>query len=210
MRKIISILLLATFTVFAQKDWELAKEKDGIEVYLRNYKGSKFKELKAVGKINADINTIVAIFKDTENAKVWMADINESKSLEKMNDGSEYKYFLIGIPFPLKNRDMILHERMSQDKKDKTLKITFTSLPDLKPEANGVVRIVDIEGVWMFTPIAKNQLEITYQLYSDPEGVPAWIVNMLMVDGPLKTIKNLKEQVKKEKYTSQKFKFIHE
>lgn len=208
--KSIIVVLLTNFCMMAQADWEFIKAKDGVKVYLRNYKGGKLKEFKATAKINATLSQVNAVLKDHEKAQNWMVDLKECKLLKKMPDGSQYKYFLVLVPFPLKNRDMIYHEHTNQDKKTKSLSISFTSIPDYLQETEGIVRMSDTEGSWKFDPISKNELEITYQLYADPSGIPAWIVNMMMVDSPIKTIQNLREEVKKEEYKIQKFSYIHE
>lgn len=208
--KLLAVLFLFTLVLCAQNDWELIKEKDGVKVYLRNYKSGKLKEFKAVGKISATLNEVNAVLKDFEHAQNWMVDLKECKLLKKMPDGSQYKYFQVFVPFPLKNRDMIYHEHTVQDKKTKALSVTFTSTPDYVEEKEGIVRMVETEGSWKFEPISKNELNITYQLYADPSGVPAWIVNMMMVDSPIKTIQNMRNEVKKEIYKTQKFSYIHE
>lgn len=208
--KIAFFLVLFTTITYSQQEWKLAKEKDNIKVYLRNYKGGKLKEFKAITTMRASLNAVNAVIKDVPNAKNWINKIDESILLKQMPDGTLYKYFVIAVPFPLKNRDIIYHEHSVQDKSDKSLTFSSISIPDYQPEKDGLVRMVDSQGSWKFTPKGNGELDVVYQLYADPAGVPAWVVNMMMVDGPIITIENLKSQILKEPYKSKKYSYIHE
>jgi hypothetical protein len=67
------------------------------------------------------------------------------------------------------------------------------------------------KATWIFKPLSKNTVSVEYQLLVDPAGdVPAWFVNLTMVDGPLKTIQNMKKLVQQEKYQKAQFSFITE
>ena len=71
-------LISQSFNLLAQSDWQLAKEKDGIKVYMRSYKGGKLKELKAISKIKCSLHALNAVFKDVPNCKNWMAEIGRA------------------------------------------------------------------------------------------------------------------------------------
>jgi hypothetical protein len=44
--------------------------------------------------------------------------------------------------------------------------------------ADGVVRLVVVDGFWQFEEIAENRTRVTYYVYTDPGGVlPAFIIN---------------------------------
>ena len=209
-QKIAFFVVILITNLQAQSDWQLAKEKDGIKVYLRNYKGGKLKELRAICTIKSSLHAVNAVMKDVPNAKNWINKIDESILLKQMPDGTLYKYFVIAVPFPLKNRDVIYHEHSVQEKSDKSLIFSSTSIPDYQPEKDGLVRMIDTQGSWKFTPKGNGELDVVYQLYADPAGIPVWVVNMMMVDGPIATIGNLRNQVLKEPYKSKKYTYIHE
>jgi hypothetical protein len=50
---------------------------------------------------------------------------------------------------------------------------------------------------------------VEYQLLVNPGGnVPAWIVNMAVIDGPFETGVNMREWIKKEVYQKAKLSYI--
>jgi hypothetical protein len=54
---------------------------------------------------------------------------------------------------------------------------------------------------WTITPLKDGSLSLEYQLLVDPGGsVPAWLVNLAVVDGPFETMSALREKVKEKKY----------
>jgi len=205
-----TILCFVQQNIIAQADWKFAKEKDGIKVFIRSYKGGKLKELKATTKIKTSLAALNAVFKDVANCKNWMSDVGESALLKQMPDGSLYKYFIVNVPFPLKNRDAIYHEHSAQDPHDKSITFKAVSVPDFQPEKAGMVRMIESESLWKFTPKGNGEIEIIHQLYADPSGIPSWIVNMMMVDGPIGTISKLKKEVLKDQFKNKKYNYIQE
>jgi hypothetical protein len=52
---------------------------------------------------------------------------------------------------------------------------------------------------------------VTYQLLVDPAGyVPAWIINLAVVDGPYETALHLRDWVEKKKYKEAVVPYIKE
>lgn len=64
------------------------------------------------------------------------------------------------------------------------------------------------EGEWKFVKQPNGEIEANYKNYSDPVGIPAEAVNLLFADALIRTMANLKEHVKKSKYTETKNYFI--
>jgi len=66
-------------------------------------------------------------------------------------------------------------------------------------------------GFWLFDPIESDKVEITYQMHIDPGGsIPAWVLNMFIVDAPIDDLKAIRERVKMEKYENAKYDFLVE
>ena len=54
------------------------------------------------------------------------------------------------------------------------------------------------KGKWVFTPLENGKTQVYHQFGGDPGGsIPAWIVNMFLVDGPYKTMLGLQETIAK-------------
>jgi hypothetical protein len=203
-------LFASHFIAYAQKDWEEAKEKDGIKVFVLKKNKSKIKEFKVTGTVHSSLSGVKALFMDPSHISNWMAGINQSKILNKMDDESIYMHLVFHIMFPLKNKDIIYHQKISQEKKYKALFIIYKSVPDYKPEESGLVRMIESEVTWKFLPLGNGNLEVTYKCSVDLDGIPEVEMQQYVVDNPLKTLKNLQEELLKEPYKSAKLNGIKE
>jgi len=171
--------------------WELRKNEDGIKVYTRERTDAKSIEFKAESNINASLITVVNILKDVENYHKWMTDLKFAKKIKVVSDNKWYAYYLAEVPWPLEDRDVIYE--LILFKENESTVLSLNSKPDLIPESENYVRINKAEGKWVFTPKDKNTTHVLYQFYADPEiSVPLWIMNMFIVEGPFKTLQNLR------------------
>ena len=86
------------------------------------------------------------------------------------------------------------------DTQTKVFKATIISKPNYIPDKSGIVRIEEAKGIWKFTQKENGETKVLYQFLGDPGGnIPSWIINIFIVDGPYKTLMNLKQFVKKYK-----------
>ena len=64
---------------------------------------------------------------------------------------------------------------------------------------------------WIIIPEKNGVLNAEYRLLVEPGGnIPAWLVNLAVVDGPFDTNLKMKEWLFKEKYQKAKVSFIKE
>jgi hypothetical protein len=203
--------LLFFSTTFAQKDWEYVKTKNGVSMYNREFlnHGIKQFKLKTVFK-GTTLAAIFATFRDHESYPEWQKDIKEIKTLKKVTEIENIDYYNIEIPWPFKNRDAIYHQKISYNHTDKSLNLSFTCEPSFIPEVENRVRMKDAAGSWKFLKKPNGDIEVEYQNYSDPVGIPAEVVNMIFSDALFRTMENLRKQVQKEKYRNKKYTFIAE
>jgi hypothetical protein len=55
-------------------------------------------------------------------------------------------------------------------------------------------------GSWEFIPLGNGTTKVYHNFGGDPGGkIPAWIVNMFLVDGPYKTMIGLRKLVEENK-----------
>lgn len=184
----------------ANAEWELAKDKDGIKVFLKTVPGSKIKEFKGMTNIKSSLDSILAVLNDTEACPKWIHNCKDAFKLSEISFNEGYVYQVINFPFPVKDRDLILHSVMTQDVDTNQVTIKLTAVPDYIPETRNV-RIKKSDGLYLLKPLPDRSIEVTWQHHTEPEGgIPKWIVNSLLVDTPFKTLNNLREIVKEEKY----------
>lgn len=201
------------FCGFSEKtppnDWQLKKFENGISVYTRLTEDSQYKELKSVFQIKTSLSGIIALLNDFESYPQWVYRCEKSKALKKDSDKHLIRYQSIIAPWPVDNRDMVLEVNSYQDEKTKIVYQKVTCLPDYVPPVAGHVRIREFRGTWTLKPLKNGIVEIDYELLVNPGGnIPAWIVNMAVVDGPYETSVNMKEWLMKDKYQKTVYSFI--
>lgn len=194
------LIMLLPFLLAGQPEgednWELGKEKNGISVYTRVMEGSKLKEYMAVCEVDATPEQLVAILYDIDNYVNWMASVKEAELLEKDGENVFYVYSEVKVPFPFDNRDQVTKSVIVDDPDSDKKIIEVEIVPDYRPEKKGVVRIPFGEGNWEFIPLENGKTKVNHRFGADPGGsIPAWVVNMFLVDAPVKTMEGLKEQV---------------
>lgn len=191
--------------------WTLAKDKQGIKVYTRKVEDIDFKEFKGVVTVKTSLASLVTLLCDTETLPDWMANCTRVDLLEQISECETYTYTLSKAPWPVSNRDSILHNVISQDRDTGLVTITQTGKPDhLEPKKN-IIRVKQIESVWQFTPQPDGHVEVLYQALSDPSGaLPAWLVNSAVVSQPYDTLLKLQKVIKQEKYQKATLVFITE
>jgi ribosome-associated toxin RatA of RatAB toxin-antitoxin module len=192
-------------------DWQLKKFEQGISVYTRNSENSKYKELKAVYTIKTSLASIIALLNDVDSYPKWIYRCGSSKLLKQGSDQDLIRYQTVVAPWPVDNRDMIVEVHSRQDEKTGIVYQKVTALPDYMKEIPDHVRIREFRGNWTLTPLENGMVEVQYELLVNPAGsLPAWVVNMAVVDGPFETSVHMKEWLMKEKYQKASFSFIKE
>jgi hypothetical protein len=205
---ILLIILCSSVMMGSTKaQWELVKNENGIKVFLRTVPGSKIKEFKGVTNINSSLDSILAVLDDTEACPKWVHNCKDPVKLSEISFNEGYVYQVIDFPFPVKDRDIILHSVMSQNPDTKEVTIQLNAVPDYISETKNV-RIKKSDGFYLLKPLPDGSVEVTWQHHTDPGGgIPKWLVNSLLVDTPFKTLKNLRQLVNEEKYQRARLKY---
>ena len=184
--------LLPWSPVFAQENqWELKKDEDGITVYTRSVENSNINEFKASTKISTSVETIFNIILDVKNYPDWIEDVNYAEKIYQ-HDSQIGMYYQLAMPWPVKDRDITLVSKFKKLADNSThFQLSYSS--ELKDENDDFIRITEINGEWLITPINEGNCEVSYRFLADPRGsLPAWVVNIFIVDGPFKTLQNLR------------------
>jgi len=198
-------------TAQEEAQWELRKDKHGIKVYVREAIDSPFKELKMKFSIDATMSTVVALLQDIEAIPEWVYKCSESSVVEKINNKEEYYYNLMDFPWPMSDRDLILKSKVSQNPVTKVLRSESHAVTNKMPEKEGVIRIIETNLWWEFTPKPNGQIDVDYYLKSNPGGyLPAWLVNLAIDQGPIQTVKRFLKILKDPKYKNVKLDYISE
>ena len=190
-------------------NWELKKFENGITIYTRATETSNYKELKAIFQIKSSLSSVIALLNDVETYPQWVYRCETSKVLKKNSEQNLIRYQTIVAPWPVDNRDVVVEVHTYQDPKTKIVYQKVTPLPDYSPQLKGHVRIREFRATWTLKPLKNGVVEVEYELLVNPAGaIPAWIVNMALVDGPYETSMKMKERILYEKYQKTNYPFI--
>jgi hypothetical protein len=205
---IISFFLSSSIPI---TNWELKKDENGIKVYTRTTEGTAFKELKSVFTVKTSLSSIVSLLYDWETYPQWVYRCGKSSTLKQISETEVIHCQTVVAPWPADSRDFIVNVKLTQDPVTKVVSIVSTCKHDYMPEVEDFVRIKEFKASWTLVPKSDGDVEVTYQLLVNPGGyVPAWLINLAVVDGPYETAVNIKTWVMKKKYQDAVLPFIKE
>jgi len=209
--KIKILLFFIIISIQNNNEWKLRKSADGISVFTKLAAGSAYEDIKANTTIKTSLSSLVAVIKDIPSYTSWAYECKKVE-LTKIVNGTEIEHYQeTAAPWPVSNRDIVVHTKITQDKNTKIIFISLKGIPDGLPRNTDLIRVTKFEASWKFIPKENNMVEIEYNLSTDPAGsIPAWVANMAMVEGPFQTLKKLKEIVNQPKYQNAKYSFIEE
>lgn len=200
MFRILFLALLSLFLnpSFAQYNWKLEKQKNGISVFLSDVANSNFKAVKVECTLTGTYAKLIALLTNVSNLSTWIYNNKLSKMIQK-NSPMDYIYYSeTHMPWPLSNRDAVIHFRIKTDSLPKFLTISGAGEPKFIPKIPGKVRVPHYKASWKVTMPTSKTIQISYFLEIDPGGsIPAWLANSFAEKGPYGTFSNLAEQLKK-------------
>ncbi len=211
MKSICLTLIFFTGISVVSDEWKLLKETDGIKVYTRKLDESKYEQIKLIFNVKAPLSEIVYALEDVKHHKDWVYATEESYIIHKRTPDDFDYYITMKMPFPVKDRDLVVYYKRHQNKATKTVTMISTSKPDVKKLRDGYVRIMDFKSKYTLRMLKNGFVEIEYFLDADPGGsVPAWLVNLVTTKGPIVTMKTLTKDLENGKYKGLKAKDIIE
>ena len=188
------LLIFFPLSLFAQKNWEIAKNKNGIEVYTKDAPGWPIKAYLARGMIEKSFDTVATYMRQIHLRKEWVADCSKSEVLHKVGNTEFIVHFVIETPWPTENRDMVLKIYIDKETEAGAVFFRFTSLPNYIPQIEGTVRVQRAIGYWKVRKVNETRTEISTEGRSTTGGtIPEWLANMFVEDNPYESIKNLRE-----------------
>ncbi|MGB1247374.1 MAG: START domain-containing protein [Chitinophagales bacterium] len=195
MKKSIILTTLFAFIVslsFAQTDWELKKEKNGIKVYTKTKAGQTLKASKAEMTVDASVDDILGVLNDIPNYVNWTPKTESAKLLKQVSSTEYYYYTVIKAPM-VSNRDLVAHVKIYES--GGSTIVDMTGDPDYIDEDEDLVRMPSYKGVYTLTAQGNGKTKIVLEYSADPGGnLPDWMVNTAAVDVPYDMFMDLEEQ----------------
>jgi hypothetical protein len=194
---------------YAQTDWSLKKDKDGIKVYTGKLPDSKFNAIKVSCKLNGSLSALTSILLQPELQSEWVIATKNTKLVKRLAPNRIYYYTIASLPWPLVNRDLVIDLWIQQDSLTKKVTIKANAIDHILPNVKGLERVPFSQATWEVTPIGLNSIQIDYYLKINPGGgVPAWLVNLFVIKGPFETFFTLSKIIQDKRFQGQHFDFI--
>lgn len=199
-------VLLGTFATAgdaAIPDWTLVRDREGIQVFTREVSGSPLRAVRAVARVKASATQVVALLRDVPERPSWDATCASAEVIGHDANGAEKVYVHSRLPWPVKDRDMVLRASWSVDAGSKTISMTAQAISggvDIRPDR---VRIVEASNVWYIKSLGESESEIVTEIHLDPGGqLPAWLLNYLSEEAPFDSLHKIRQIVESGRYKS--------
>lgn len=197
----IFILMFAHFSYAQDNGWQLKRKAKALKVYTRNISETGIKELRITTQFETSLNSIVALLNDVPANTDWVYSSKVAKITEQVAPNNMYYYSVSDFPWPLQDRDLIVHSIIKQDSDSKVITSTSYAAEDKYPFQKGIVRVMVFDSQWIFTPLPDGKIDIEYTVKTDPSGnIPVFLTNMFIDRGPVATMKKMRDMLELPKY----------
>jgi hypothetical protein len=202
MRIFLLLLIWAGTQVQANAQGEqgfvLRAAEDGVSVWVRS-------------EANNDLTVRVAITAETSVAKVrrvidhasgyphWVHRCEEAYVLPGGTPDAYTYYSRVDLPFPFSDREVVGAITQSVDADTGVFTRIIKSSPTAMPNNKGVQRVETYDSTWEVKPLTKDKVAITCTVRTAAgSGLPNWLRREIMTGGPVKTMKGLVTELKKD------------
>jgi hypothetical protein len=193
-------------------DWDLKRDRDGVQVYTRDVEDSPFDAVRATTVMeNIRLSSLVALIMDAEACPNWADRCAASSIHEYISETEQLIYSLNDLPFPVKDRDVLTRTFWSQDSETRAVLLESEATNGILEEVKGKLRLTEAKVSWNFLPQADGSIQVINEAHVNPgSAFPGWVINMLLVDTPFETMKSFREEVTSPKYADAEFGFVTE
>ena len=193
----IFIFVLSIFAANAQGKWEQKVNENGIQVFTRKPLNGNLKELRVLCELNCSKTELIKTLQDINNYHNWVYSTQHTDLLKVISPQQLIYYSTCNLPWPLKNRDLIVELSIMPVVEINTFEIQAKSLPDFSPRNSDFIRVPYSLATWKVLIVNDHLLRVDYTFSVDPGGsIPVWLVNSTLAVGPYKSFLKLKQQLK--------------
>ncbi len=184
------LLVLGTLKSFSQQKWNLAKNEQGIKVYVGEIPNSDYYAFKAVMSVKTNENKILKTFKDVNKYIEWFA-FTESVTLIKQAEDEQFFTMETDYPWPFSNECMY-YSMAFEGTENKNMKIIITGTND---KVNCKYSLKKAAGYILLEP-DNGDIKITYYFHTEPsQNIPSRLINPRIYRMPFETFTALRKKL---------------
>ncbi|WP_162925708.1 START domain-containing protein [Isoalcanivorax indicus] len=178
-------------------DWRLITDREGIRVFAASSEASRVSAFRGEMQMRIDDFRGIALRLDNyEAVAAWMHMVSAITELDRRHDHDRDLYLTTHLPWPVRNRDVVLQIGLHQDPDDYTLTLQYDDIDRPGPVSPGYVRMPQMVGTLRFTPLEAPLVAVTFEVTADPGGaIPGWLSNMLLRDIPYFSLYRLNRMI---------------
>ena len=174
-----------------EHDWELQSEDGTLQVFTREVDDSPFLEVMAKVQMNAPLPRITELLGDGNGCAEWRAMCRSSQVLEQVSDVERYVYQVLDMPWPLTDRDMVIHSQTQLDPDSSSAIVNLRTDSSRHPPGD-FVRAESV-GQFILRVRPDQQVEFIYIMHTDLGGdLPPGSVNARLADSAMDDLRRLK------------------
>lgn len=187
------------FNVAAEEDdWQLRKNENGIKVYTRKKADAGIYMYKVVAQISVKPETVYRQVVDFNENLKHMELVDSLRFLDHQKDKRYTNYMHFNMPWPVKNREMVMQMLVTKDQDG--IYLESTDRPEYLSKNSDNVLIEDFQETWAIKRGENpDESKITVTGWVDPGGsIPMWVVNLFSAQTPFRFISGILQEVKKD------------
>ncbi len=175
--------------------WRVIKEERGITVSRREQPGYGLPSFRGKGPVRGSVLQVLALMLDSSSVKEWAYGVNKSRLLKRINENEELIYLYSDVPWPVRDRDMVLRRTVEVVKPGEEFHIHLACEPRATPEISGAIRVKKCKSGFHLRRLDATSTEVDYEMTLDPAGLlPKWASNYVAKHVPFKTLVALEAQ----------------
>lgn len=173
-------------------NWEFRVEHKGIRIYSSKMTGSQVLGFKGEAEFDVPFRKLVSLFHDFGSYRRWVHHLAEMQVLEQ-NDELEYIVRqVINTPWPMPKRELIVRTNLYTSETG-AMALTMVGVPDHLPSKPDLHRVRETKGVWVFMPIDKEKVHVTFVMHMHPgNDVPPAVCNAALFEVPFYSLHKMR------------------
>jgi hypothetical protein len=184
------ILVAGVVKSFGQQTWKLAKNEQGIKVYVAEVPNSDYYAFKAIMLVKTTEHKIVKILKNVNAYPDWFA-FTESVQLIKQTDTEVQFLMETDYPWPFAN-ECLQYSMGFQKDENKNIKINITG----RNEKVDCKYTLKKAGGYILLEPDNDSIRITFYFHSEPsQHISPRLINPMLYRMPFQTFRALKKKL---------------
>lgn len=175
--------------------WSVVDRERGITLSRKEQPGCGLPAFRGEGHLQGGVLQVLAVMLDMKVLHRWAYGVDEARVIKRLDDRTELLYLYSDLPWPVRDRDMIVQKQVEVLKAGSEFRISLKCEPKAQAERDGVIRVQHCRSSFLVTKVDAETTGIDYVMSLDPAGLlPKWAGSFVAKNVPFKTLVALEER----------------